>query len=44
VLIREDDWRAIQEALFLESVPGRPESIRQACAEGVEAGSTELDW
>lgn len=44
VLIGEDDWRAIQETLFLESVPGLAESVRQARAEGVGAGSTELDW
>lgn len=44
VLIGEDDWRAIQETLFLESVPSLSESIRQARAEGVKAGSTELDW
>ncbi len=44
VLIGENDWRAIQETLFLESVPGLTESIRTARAEGVEAGTTELDW
>ena len=44
VLVGEDDWRAIQETLFLESVPGMAESIRFARAEGVEAGSTDLDW
>ena len=44
VLIGEDDWRAIQETLFLESVPGLAESIRRARAEGIEAGSTERDW
>lgn len=44
VLIGEDDWRAIQETLFLESVPGMSASLRKARAEGVEAGSTELDW
>lgn len=44
VLIGEDDWRAIQETLFLESVPGMSESIRAARAEGIQAGSTELDW
>lgn len=44
VLIGEDDWRAIQETLFLASVPGLSESIRRARAEGLEAGSTELDW
>lgn len=44
VLVGEDDWRAIQETLFLESVPGLSESIRRARAEGIEAGSTDLDW
>lgn len=44
VLVGEDDWRAIQETLFLASVPGLTESIRQAREEGVEAGSAELDW
>lgn len=44
VLIGEDDWRAIQETVYLESIPGLSESIRRARAEGLEAGSTELDW
>ncbi len=44
VLVGEDDWRAIQETLFLSSVTGVVESIRQARAEGVEAGSVDLDW
>ena len=44
VLIGEDDWRAIQETLFLTGVQGFMESIRQARAEGVDAGSEELDW
>jgi prevent-host-death family protein len=44
VLIGESDWQAIQETLFLESVPGLAESIRQARAEGVDAGATNLDW
>ncbi|WP_068428431.1 type II toxin-antitoxin system Phd/YefM family antitoxin [Piscicoccus intestinalis] len=44
VLVGEDDWRAIQETLFIGSVPGLAESIRAARSEGVEAGSTELDW
>ncbi|MDO5646061.1 MAG: hypothetical protein Q4G21_10320 [Dermabacter sp.] len=40
----EDDRRAIQETLFLMSAPRFAESIREARAEGVEAGSTDLDW
>lgn len=44
VLVGEADWKAIQETIYLQTVPGYAESIRQARAEGVEAGSTELDW
>ena len=44
VLVGEEDWRAIQETLYLESVPGMMDSIRNARREGVEAGSEELDW
>lgn len=44
VLIGESDWQAIQETLFLESVPGFAESIRRARTEGIEAASAELDW
>ena len=44
VLVGEDDWRAIQETLFLAKVPGFTESIRQARTEGIDEGSEELDW
>jgi len=44
VLVGEEDWQAIQETLFLASVPGLTESIRQARADGIEAGSADLDW
>ncbi|WP_460703869.1 type II toxin-antitoxin system Phd/YefM family antitoxin [Luteococcus sediminum] len=44
VLVGEDDWRAIQETIYLESVPGLAASIREARDEGIEAGSEELDW
>lgn len=44
VLVGEEDWQAIQETLFLASVPGLAESIRQARADGSEAGSAQLDW
>lgn len=44
VLIGEADWQAIQETLYLESVPGFAESVREARDEGIEAASTELDW
>lgn len=44
VLVGEEDWRAIQETLFLASVPGFTESIRQARAEALDEGSESLDW
>lgn len=44
VLVGEDDWRAIQETIHLESVPGLAASIREARAEGIEPGSEALDW
>jgi prevent-host-death family protein len=44
VLISEDDWAAIQETLFLLSVPGMRESIKAGMAEPAESCATELDW
>ena len=44
VLVGEDDRRAIQETLFLESIPGMTASLREARAEGVKAASDELPW
>lgn len=44
VLVGEDDWRAIQETMYLQSVPGMMASIHAARAEGIEAGAEDLDW
>lgn len=44
VLVAEEDWNAIQETLFLLSVPGMRESIKAGIAEPVESCATELDW
>jgi antitoxin YefM len=44
VLVSEDDWRAIQETLFLLSVPGMRESIREGMDEAVDECSEDLDW
>ncbi|REJ86136.1 MAG: type II toxin-antitoxin system Phd/YefM family antitoxin [Acidobacteria bacterium] len=44
VLVSEDDWRAVQETLFLLSVPGMRESIREGLATPVEELESELDW
>jgi antitoxin YefM len=44
VLVSSEDWAAIQETLFLLSVPGLRESIKEGLAEPVELCSEELDW
>jgi antitoxin YefM len=44
VLVSEEDWKAIQETMFLLSVPGMRESIRAAMAEPLDASAHELDW
>ncbi|MDH3542852.1 MAG: type II toxin-antitoxin system Phd/YefM family antitoxin, partial [Desulfobulbaceae bacterium] len=44
VLVSENDWEAIQETLYLTSVPGMRESIKEGLATSVEECSEELDW
>jgi prevent-host-death family protein len=44
VLLSADDWQAIQETLFLLSVPDMRESIKAGMAEPVETCAKELDW
>jgi prevent-host-death family protein len=44
VLISEDDWRAVQETLYLHSVPGMKESIVEGMQTPVEECDEELDW
>lgn len=44
VLVAEDDWRAIQETLYLLSIPGMRESIREGMAEPVDECSEEPGW
>ena len=43
VLLAEEDWRAIQETLFLLGVPGMRESIREGMAESVSKCSKSID-
>jgi len=44
VLISEDDWHAVQETLYLLSMPGMRESIRKGLRTPVSGCSTELEW
>lgn len=44
VLVGEDDWRSIQETLFLTTIPGMRQSIIDGMRESVDAMSDTLDW
>jgi antitoxin YefM len=44
VLVSEEDWAAIQETLYLLSIPGMRESIKQGMASSVDDCSTSLKW
>ncbi len=44
VLISETDWRSIQETLYLLSIPGMRESIREGMNTPIEDCSEDLDW
>ncbi len=44
VLIAESDWKAVQETLYLSSIPGMGESIKVGLSEPVENCDSELDW
>lgn len=44
VLVSEEDWGAIQETLFLLSVPGMRESIREGMDTTIDGCAEELDW
>ncbi len=44
VLLAAEDWRAIQETLYLLAVPGMRESIKEGMAAPVDACAKELDW
>lgn len=44
VLISEDDWRSIQETLYLLSMPGMRESIRKGMKEPLEKCSDKPGW
>ncbi|MBM9536740.1 type II toxin-antitoxin system Phd/YefM family antitoxin [Desulfobulbus alkaliphilus] len=44
VLVSEEDWNAISETLYLLSVPGMRESIKEGMKQDVSECSQELDW
>ena len=44
VLVAEEDWRAIQETLYLLSIPGMRKSIRKGLATPVSKLSKKIRW
>jgi len=44
VLVSAADWRAIEETLFLESIPGIKDSIVKGLKTPVSKCVKELDW
>ncbi len=44
VLVSEGDWRAIQETLYLESIPGMRASIIKGLKTPVAKCAKDLDW
>ena len=44
VLVSEDDWRAIQETMYLLSIPGMRASIVKGLKTPVEKCAKELKW
>jgi prevent-host-death family protein len=44
VLVSEEDWRAIQETLYLTSIPGMRESIQQGLKTPIEECDEDIDW
>lgn len=44
VLVSEGDWLAIQETLYLNSVPGLADDIKKGLATPLDKCSRELKW
>lgn len=44
ILVGEEDWRSIQETLYLSSIPGMRESIIEGMKTSIDDLSEDLDW
>ncbi len=44
VLISEEDWNAVNETLYLVSIPGMRESIREGMESDLDECNEDLDW
>ncbi len=44
VLVGEDDWKSIEETLYLLSIPGMRDSIIDGMKTPIEKLESDLDW
>jgi antitoxin YefM len=44
ILVSEEDWRAIEETLYLTSIPGMRESIKKGMKTQVDKCAEESGW
>lgn len=44
VLINEEDWHAIEETLYLTSIPGMSKSIEEGMKESIDNCFTKIKW
>ena len=44
ILVSEDDWRAVQETLYLVSIPGMHQSIQEGLDTPIDECAEDLDW
>jgi antitoxin YefM len=44
VLIGEDDWKSIEETLYLLSIPGMRDSIEKGMKTPIDELESDLDW
>jgi antitoxin YefM len=44
ILVGEEDWRSIQETLYLTSIPGMRQSIVEGMNTPIDDLSAELNW
>ncbi len=44
VLVSEEDWKSIEETMYLLSIPGMRESIQKGLAEPLSECKEDIDW
>lgn len=44
ILISEEDWKSIHETLYLLSIPGMRESIKEGLNTSIEKCSETIEW